>query len=358
MARSLFTAKLSMQPLFVGALSIILFGCNNANSEPDTSVVTPVKLMEVADITMIQRDSFIAQIEAANRASLSFQVAGEMEQLNVRMGSVVKKGDMLAALDPNDYQLDLDAREAQYSLATTEFERAKLLHDKKLISTDDFDRTQAQYIATKATFEQAQTRLNFTQIRAPFDGVVSIIFAKQHQVVSVNQPVFNLMDNSVLDVTFNVPVSYADKQGLSNISDSELEVSMDSHPDKFISAEFKEISTQADEETNSYKASVMIQRPKTLNLLPGMTGQVHLVNTQAKATIRIPETAWVTKQSGSGTLFRFNPVSTLLETVAVQLSPNGEVVSGLRQGDLIVEAGVDELVSGQQVKAWIKEEGI
>ncbi|MDA0120236.1 efflux RND transporter periplasmic adaptor subunit [Vibrio sp. T11.5] len=358
MIKSVFRIQPAAKLFIAGAMGMMIAGCNKAVSEVTTSVVTPVKLMEVPDVNQSQVDSFIAKIDATDRATLSFQVAGEIESLKVKMGSVVEKGDVLAILDPNDYQLALDARQAEYRLASTAFDRADQLYAKKLISTDDFDQMETQFKAAKAAYEQAVTDLNYTRITAPFDGVVSITFAKAHQVVGTNQPILNLIDNSVMDVVFTVPVTYIEQYGLDKFSASTLAVSMDSHRDVDIPSEFKEISTQPDVDTNSYSASVTIQRPQELNLLPGMTGQVRLVNTEKKATLKIAPSAWISKYDTTGLLYRFNSENQTIQQIQVTLDEHGDVISGLEKGDLIVEAGVDKLASGQQVKAWKKEGGI
>jgi RND family efflux transporter MFP subunit len=89
------------------------------------------------------------------------------------MGEEVKQGDVLATLDPKDLQLALDASRAQYSLAKTQWERSKSLYNKKLISADSYDQQETQYKAALANLEQAKTDLSYTEIHAPFDGVVS-----------------------------------------------------------------------------------------------------------------------------------------------------------------------------------------
>ncbi|MCG9580857.1 efflux RND transporter periplasmic adaptor subunit [Vibrio europaeus] len=344
--------------LAVGAIALAVAGCNKANSEISEPVVKPVKLVEVPDLSLNHYDSFIATIDATDRAALSFQVAGEIESVEVRMGTVVKKGQVLAKLDPTDYQLAFDARLAEYNLAKTAFERAAQLHDKKLISVDTFDQNETQFKAAQAALEQAKTDLDYTQIVAPFDGVVSITFSKEHQVVGANQPVLNLIDNSVLDVVLTVPVSYAETYGLDHIADSKFQVVMDSHKQISMPAQFKEISTQPDPDTNSYKASLTFKRPEQLNLLPGMTGQVKLLNTQASDAFKIAQAAWVSKQQEKGQLYRFDASTQTLSLVDVELDSNGNITGGVTSGDLIVQAGVENLSPGQQVKAWTKEGGI
>ncbi|WP_260260174.1 efflux RND transporter periplasmic adaptor subunit [Vibrio intestinalis] len=354
--------KMKLKPLAtlfsMGAISLFLSGCNQANSEETAPIVKPVKLMQVPDNAQHQYDSFIAKIDATERAGLSFQVAGEIEHIFVKMGSQVSKGQTLAKLDPTDYQLALDAKQAEFDLANTAYQRAKTLFGKKLISTDDFDQRETEYKAAKSALEQAKTDLTYTHIVAPFDGVISISFSEEHQVVGANQPVFNLINNKVMDVVFTIPVTYVESHGLQHVSQSSLSVKMDSHKQIQIPATFKEISTKPDADTNSYRASVTIERPQSLNLLSGMTGQVQLLKQQGAQGIVLSDSAWVSKSDSTGTIFRYDSQSKIINAVTVGLDNSGKVVSGLNAGDWVVEAGVEQLVSGQQVKAWVKEGGI
>ncbi|MEL7292966.1 MAG: efflux RND transporter periplasmic adaptor subunit [Pseudomonadota bacterium] len=340
------------------ALGLTLVGCNKANSEVTQPLITPVKLIAVPDQTQPDYDSFIASIDATERAQLSFKVPGQIQQMRVKMGSVVKKGELLALLDPTDYQLAYDAKLAQYDLAKTAYRRSKELYAKKLISTDTFDQQETQYKAAKAALEKAKTDLDDTKIIAPFDGVVSLTLTKPHQVIGANHTVLNLIGNSQMDVTFTVPVNYVSQHGLSQIEQANYALVMDSHSQMLINAKFKEISTQPNADTNSYSASLTFERPEEINLLPGMTGQVRIVEQDQALGFEIADTAWVSKNSAEGQVYRLIPDTQTLEAVDVQIDERGRVIAGLNSGDLIVEAGVDQLVAGQQVKVWSKESGI
>ncbi|MDA0148413.1 efflux RND transporter periplasmic adaptor subunit [Vibrio sp. LaRot3] len=354
--------KMKLKPLAtllsMGAISLFLSGCNQANSEETAPIVKPVKLMQVPDNAQHQYDSFIAKIDATERAGLSFQVAGEIEHIFVKMGSQVSKGQTLAKLDPTDYQLALDAKQAEFDLANTAYQRAKTLFGKKLISTDDFDQRETEYKAAKSSLEQAKTDLTYTQIIAPFDGVISLSFSEEHQVVGANQPVLNLINNKIMDVVFTIPVTYVESHGLERISNSALSVTMDSHKQIQIPATFKEISTKPDTDTNSYRAAVTIERPEHLNLLSGMTGQVNLQKRDYTKGVMLSDSAWVSRDGETGTVYRFDEQTQIINAVTVGIDDNGHVTYGLNPGDWVVEAGVEKLVSGQQVKAWAKEGGI
>ncbi len=340
------------------SLSTLLTGCNKAISEPAEPLIKPVKLLAVKDLTVDDSDAFLARIDATYRAQLSFQVSGEVEKLLVRMGQGVEKGEVLATLDPKDLQLALDAAQAQYALAKTQWERAKSLYSKKLISTDSYDQKETQYKAALASFEQAKTDLSYTKIQAPFDGVVSYTYVKPYQVVGEKQEILNLIDNTTLDVSFTLPVSYAESVSLSALKNAEMWVTMDSEPSKRIPGKFKEISTQPNIDTNSYEAIVTITRPTDRNLLTGMTGQVHIAKQNKSNAMTLPTSAWVNKQKSQGEVWVMDSSTQQVNKVTLSLNESGAIESGLDNNDYVVIAGVERLVEGQVVKAWIREEGI
>lgn len=340
------------------SLSTLLTGCNKAISEPAEPLIKPVKLLAVKDLTVDDSDAFLARIDATYRAQLSFQVSGEVEKLLVRMGQGVEKGEVLATLDPKDLQLALDAAQAQYALAKTQWERAKSLYSKKLISTDSYDQKETQYKAALASFEQAKTDLSYTKIQAPFDGVVSYTYVKPFQVVGEKQEILNLIDNTTLDVSFTLPVSYAESVSLSALKNAEMWVTMDSEPSKRIPGKFKEISTQPNIDTNSYEAIVTITRPTDRNLLTGMTGQVHIAKQNKSNAMTLPTSAWVNKQESQGEVWVMDSSTQQVSKVTLSLNESGAIESGLDNNDYVVIAGVERLVEGQVVKAWIREEGI
>ncbi len=324
------------------SLSTLLTGCNKAISEPAEPLIKPVKLLAVKDLTVDDSDAFLARIDATYRAQLSFQVSGEVEKLLVRMGQ----------------QLALDAAQAQYALAKTQWERAKSLYGKKLISTDSYDQKETQYKAALASFEQAKTDLSYTKIQAPFDGVVSYTYVKPYQVVGEKQEILNLIDNTTLDVSFTLPVSYAESVSLSALKNAEMWVTMDSEPSKRIPGKFKEISTQPNIDTNSYEAIVTITRPTDRNLLTGMTGQVHIAKQNKSNAMTLPTSAWVNKQEKQGEVWVMDSSTQQVSKVTLSLNESGAIESGLDNNDYVVIAGVERLVEGQVVKAWIREEGI
>lgn len=342
----------------VGSAMAFLAGCEQANSEPQNEVVKPVKLFQVPDISGAGYDVFLAEVDAGNRSQLSFQVPGVVADVKVKEGEIVKRGDVLATLDASDYKLAVDAAQAQYDLAKTRYERNEQLFNKKLISADLFDQSETAFKAADANLEEAKTDLRYTQIEAPFDGLVSLKFVQAFQYVAAKQAVLNVINDEHLDINIVVPVPYIEQTGIHSLANREYAVVFDNYSSLIIPAQFKEMSTQPNIDTNSYSATVSIARPDALNILTGMTGQVLITNKGSHNLFSIPQEAWISKQANQGKVWKFNSDSKTVESVVVELNEFGAVKSGLSTGDLIVVAGAQDLKEGQMVRAWTREGGI
>ncbi|USD64020.1 efflux RND transporter periplasmic adaptor subunit [Vibrio sp. SCSIO 43136] len=340
------------------AVATGLSGCNPAQSEVAEQVITPVKLVTVPAVYEQSTDNFLARIEATERAQLAFQVAGELSSETVRMGEKVQRGEVIARIDSTDYQLAVDAAQARYDLAKAQFNRDEQLFDKKLISADAFDQSSSNLDSSLANLEKAQTDLGHTRLIAPFDGLVSQTFAKQYQLVANNQVVVHLINNAKMDVSFTMPIDYVKHVGVSDLQSKQFWVRMDNFSSVVIPAQFKEMSTQPNVDTNTFSATVTIERPEAVNLLAGMTGQVLVENSDGSKPFSLPNSAWVSKTDSTGEVWLFDAQSHQVSKVSVQLNTNGDVIGGVSQGDMIVSAGVENLVEGQTVKVWRREGGI
>ncbi|MFA0441798.1 efflux transporter periplasmic adaptor subunit [Vibrio sp. 10N.286.49.C2] len=350
--------KRSAVIVFPALAAISLSGCHPAQSEIHEPVIKPVKVIEVPALNFAPINSYLAQVDATDRAQLSFQVGGQVASIDVKMGESVQAGEILATLDPTDYQVALDARQAEFDLADSQLTRAQQLFKKKLISADMFDRQETQYKAAEAALEQAKADLGYTQIIAPFEGVVSMTYRKAYEVVGEKQPILNLISSNELDVTFSIPVPVVKSMTFDELKQQLFFVTLDSHRNQQIAATFREIAMQPDLDTNSYTASVSIKKPDNINILSGMSGQVYIQRETTDRAISLPLSAWISQQDGEGQVWRFEPSTQEVHQIRLILNEQGEITAGLQHGDQVVVAGARNLIEGQQVKLWTREGGI
>src|SRR5690606_41239300 len=123
----------------------------------------------------------------AERAPLAFRVNGELVSLPAQSGQVVKEGTLLARLDPADFQLRLDDRKARFELAQSQFRRIDDLFTQGQISRAQYDQAKAELDISKAAMATARTELSYTELRAPFAGVVAEVYADNHQPVTAGE---------------------------------------------------------------------------------------------------------------------------------------------------------------------------
>lgn len=348
------TIKLSC----IAALTLCLTACDSSNAVEQTQVIKPVKLYQIPRLKERESDVFLAEVDAGNRSHLSFQVSGVIEQLKVKQGQRVQKGQLLVSLDPTDFQLAVDAAQAEFDFYEANYKRDQRLFKKKLISIHDYDKAETDFKTASANLEQAHTDLSYTQIEAPFDGVISLSFVKKHQFINAKETVLNIINSDKLDINIALPVPYVDEVGVTNLQQFKFAVSFDLNNQIKMPAKFKEMSTQPDPDTNSYKATLEVIRPGAMNILTGMTGQVYIYREQQAHKLVLPESAWEKRTASTGSLWRLDPSNNSVHLISVSIDKDGAVVDGLQAGDLIVTAGIHELYEGQVVRPWQREEGI
>ena len=163
--------QVSFRPFQLSILAVLfaLVGCSENSDQTTTpEIIRPAKIFQVTDPTLSAVRSFPAEVEANADSKLAFRVSGQINELLVRPGSEVEQGQILARLDPKDFKLNLDDRQARYELARSQFERAKSILARKLISQAKYDEASAELKVARTSFNVAKTDLEYTYLRAPF----------------------------------------------------------------------------------------------------------------------------------------------------------------------------------------------
>lgn len=349
----------------------VLSGCQKGPEQTATPVIRPVKIFTVDALGANAKRSFPGVVEATDRAELAFRVAGELIKLPAKAGMQVKKGDLLAQLDPADFKIVLDDRQAQYDLAKVQFERAQELVDKKVLSQADYDKTKARYLATESELKAAQSNLDYTNLRAPYDGVVSRVLVDNRQNVQAKQAILNFQAADTVDVVFQVPESIVIRAKRGAGKDAPPMVRFDAKPELEFKAPIREFDTEADPKTQTYRAVASMPRPKDFPVLSGMTATVEIdlskVTTMDMDKIYVPvESVFVEDEKPAAESKRYvwkidpDTMTVSRHEISVgNLTGQGlEITDGLDGGDQIAAAGVHFLHEGQKIKRWERERGL
>jgi multidrug efflux pump subunit AcrA (membrane-fusion protein) len=152
-----------MKPLTTLLMVFGVMACGQKESAPveeEAVVLKPVRTMTVS-LGSTTTKSFTGVVEANKSAELGFRVSGELKVVNTKEGDFVKKGQVLAVLDQTDFNIKLNASQADYDRSKSEFDRAKSLIKQGAISTADFEKLKAQQSNAKAQLESASNTFVF-----------------------------------------------------------------------------------------------------------------------------------------------------------------------------------------------------
>ena len=155
------------------------------------------------DVTITQQ--YVCQIHSQRHIKVCALENGYLEEIRVKEGQAVKKGDVMFKIVPTLYQAKLDAELAEAKLAELELKNTERLFNDKVVSQNEVALFQAKLAKAKAKAKLAEAELNFTMVRAPFDGIVDRLHEQQGSLIKEGEVLTTLSDNSVMWVYFNVP---------------------------------------------------------------------------------------------------------------------------------------------------------
>ncbi len=350
-------------------ISVFVASTLIACSEPDvvaakTETIRPAKIFHVKDLSQQHMRNFPAEVEAHQGSFLAFRVNGQLSKLEVLPGQIVEKGQVLARLSPEDFQLQVDDRKARYELTKSQFDRTKALREQNLASVAQYDEARANMLVAESVFKKAKTDLQYTELRAPFAGTISQKFVENFENIQAKQNIFFLQNQLMLDVSIRVPERIAAR--VNKNTKYQPTVVFDSYPGESYILTVREWDSKADPTTLTYKVVFTLPRPKDFNLLPGMIGNVKIdLSKIMKTTYQgyvVPLEAVLSVEQNKGYVWKYHPENGAISKVAVEVGNihrNGiEVLSGINSGDQVVAAGGHYLVEGMKVRPWSREQGL
>jgi HlyD family secretion protein len=310
-------------------------------------------------------------VEARRTATLSAQIVGKVVYLNAEEGQRIKQGEVIARLDDSNYSAALRQAEAQERQAkaalddvTPIFERYKRLQSLNAISTNDFENERVAYDAARTavavsseTVSLARSNENFTTVRAPFDGVVTVKVAQVGEIVSPSTAggggtrtgIATLVDMDSLEVDVDVSENYIDRVR----AGQKATVQLTAYPDWDIPASVIAVIPTADESKGTVKVRIALN-VKDPRILPQMGARVSFQTSPGQGPVsralRVPPGA-VAGNGVTGTVFVIQGDSVEARQVKVGLrtAENVTILSGIGAGDRLAVGDLAKLHDGAKV---------
>jgi RND family efflux transporter MFP subunit len=329
-----------------------------------SAIAKPERRVQVQRVAFENENAtrdFVGLVRARYETDLGFRVAGKIVSRVANVGDRVRAGDVVARLDPQDLKLQVESAEAEFAAATSslhqaasDLERYTTLKTRGWASIADFDRKKAtkdeaegRLERAKRSLDLAHNQLDYSDLKADADGVITATLAEPGQVVAIGQPVVRLAHRGEKEAVVALPETW-----LSEARSSKATVQLWSEPGRKFAARLRELSPQADAKTRTYAARFTIENSDDSVAL-GMTATVTLSHSADVSVAKLPLAAILNRGTGPSVYVVNN--SGALELRPVKISSFTEdtalVTSGVSNRDRIVKLGVQKLDAGERVRA-------
>lgn len=342
---------------------LVIAGCSQPVVEVPTAV-QPIKIFTLGKPDSSATRDYPGTIQASQDARQGFEVAGRIVEFLVQEGDLVQAGQVLARLDPRDYENQRRVAQANNNKAVADLNRSLELQrlNSGAVAEADLEQDRRAAEVTEAKLEIAEKAVEDTELRASFGGLVARKLVPDFANVQAKEPVVILQDVSQLEIEISVPerdiiqrraVNRRTREELSEAIDPVVIVS--ALPDREFPAVITEFATTADPVTRTFPVTLRFQRPQDVNILPGMTARVRLVVS--------PELAWAVPVSAVQAdaddqpyVWKVDPESmtvTRAPVAVAQLTGDRlQLTEGVAAGEQVAISGVQQLREGMQVRAY------
>ena len=349
--------------------ALLLAACEQKAPEPQPPRL--VNAMRVADTSGLTERSFPGRARAGQEVNRSFRVSGPLITLPVNVGDEVNAGDILARIDPKDFETNLATLEGQLDREQAKANRAQadltrlqniFKEDPGATSLTAIDRAlqardsaKAGVRSLEASVQNARDQLSYTELKAPFDGVVVETYVENFETVVAKQPILRVLDPSSIEFVVYVPENLISLEPYVTGSN----VTFDALPGIEIPAKIKEVGKEASQATRTYPVTLVMEQPEGAEILPGMAGQASITSRppddSALVGIQVPATAVFTGDDMSKNFVWIVDESTsTLSRREVELGKLGRfgvlIKSGIEPGEWIVVKGVHSVKEGEKVR--------
>lgn len=357
--------------ILAGGLMMALAACSmGKKDEESTTSPIPVRIGKPQlreDRESVSVSGTVTSPDAPS--NVSFLVSGRVVSVGPREGDYVKKGQILASIDPTDYRLDLARAKAQtdqtrvgYKRAEDEHRRMKMLYDSKSLAPNDYQKFKATYDSAAQQYEQAvaseklsRKRLADATLCAPVNGFISKRSVEPGQMASPGQSVFEIVQLDTVEVNVGVPETDIHLVRVGQ----KAAVTLPALPRESFEGTVRVINVSADSGTRTFMTRITIPNPKhTLRI--NMVAEARIRGDRTVKMLMLPSEAIVRDPQGARMVYAYFPAQK--RVYARRVETGGlygreiEIKRGLTEEDSVVLAGQERLRDGALVSVTAIED--
>jgi len=327
-----------------------LQACNSDQStenktETDSLSVIPVEVASVNRGDIAAYYSTTSTLEAEQEADVVSKVRGIVTNILVEEGDYVEKGEVLAKIEDEQYQIEAQRAKATLDRLYNDFQRNKELFDRDLIAAETYENSRFEYESQKATYELAELNLKYTSIAAPISGVITERLIKEGNLVGADQQVYRITDFDPLQAVVFVP----EHERYKIKKNQQALLKADALPGETFSGIVERISPVIDPATGTFKVTVTV-KDISQRLSPGMFSRIRIVYDTRTNTKMIPKSAVISEDvSEIVYVVRDDKVHKKEVKTGYTNGTNVEILEGLEDGERVVTVGQGSLQDSAKV---------
>lgn len=337
--------------IFIGMAALLIISCKHDEKKKDEGAQFIVTNPVQTD-TLIYRE-YVCQIRSIQHIELRALEKGYLQKIYVDEGQLVKKGQLLFQIMPVINEAEVQKAKAEVSFVEIEYQNTKSLADSSIVSINELALAKAKLNKAKAELALAQAHLSFTEIRAPFDGIVGRFNnVRLGSLLDEGELLTTLSDNSKMWVYFNVPEAEYINYTSHHTTDQSMKVKLQMANNEFFSEEGNIETIEADfnNETGNIAFRASFANPRQV-LRHGETGNIFMP-TPIKNALLIPQktTFEVLDKKYVYVVDEKNTVRAREVTVQYEMPHIYAVSTGLKPGDRILAEGIRKVKNGDKVR--------
>lgn len=335
---------------FVVLLGCMLLACSCGSKVETKQQEANVRLFTVKSMGETTMQDFPGRVVSAEEVNMAFKVSGSLQRVYVKEGDRIRKGQLLAEVDPRDYKTQLDAVRAQYEQVKSEAGRVIALYADSVTTAEAYDKARYGLQQITAKYDNARNQLADTKVYAPFDGYVQKRYFDPPTVIAAGMPVLTVMTGGRQEIEINIPAStYMRRNEIASFTTAFAFLPERTLPLQLISMMPKANANQLFTVRLALPAGLSVQPS------PGMNAMVNIAfHDTVDGHTEIPSAALM-RQGEKSCVWVYLPSKGVVKQRIVQVERmdtrgNAVISSGLTAGEQVVTVGVHKLSENQKVK--------
>lgn len=308
--------------------------------------VPTVKTIRVKPSTILKTLEVTGSVEAFTTAKLASPAEGPIENIYVREGDFVKKGEILATIGRKSGVVAL-IKSLREELKKEEDNLKAVAHlvETKALPAEQLDFARSSYEKVKAQLVKAEESAKDYSVIAPWDGLVSTVKFKNGEFVAPRTTILEIYDPNSLVIQTGIPENYAVdiKEGMA------VDISLDAYPNKRLKGQISRIYPYLDTKLRTRTAEISVS--ESITLLPGMFARLKIILDRIENGVLVPYDSLIDTNKG---LKVFVVKDSALEErkvkIGIETEEGVQIISGVSVGEIIVTSGADKLKNGTKVK--------